>query len=126
MKSSPKEVIIHKLGVVFMNRLKELRLEKGLKQSDVAKLLKCAPTAVSKYELGQLDLSSSIIHALCDIFGVTADYLLSRSAVPESQLTDEEEALLVAWRRSDERARAVIDAALEPFRQDTESEKKVV
>lgn len=109
-----------------MNRIKELRLKKGMKQSDVAKLLKCAPTAVSKYELEQLDLSSSTIHALCDIFGCTADYLLGRSSVSVSQLTDEEEALLVAWRRSDVRARSVVDAALEPFKQDTKSEKKVV
>ena len=46
---------------VEVNRIRSLRKEKGMKQAELAAMLQCAPTAVSKYELGQLDISSDTI-----------------------------------------------------------------
>ena len=63
--------------VVSMNRLRELRIAHGMTQADLAGELNVARTAISKYEIGQLDLSSSTILRLCDIFGCTADYPIS-------------------------------------------------
>ena len=105
-------------GVVNMNRLRELRLGHGLKQADLARDLNVARTAISKYESGQLDLSSATILRLCEIFGCTADYLLGRSAVPSAELSPEEEDLLTAWRRATPEIRAIIDAALAPYREE--------
>ena len=105
-------------GVVNMNRLRELRLDHGLKQADLARELNVARTAISKYESGQLDLSSATILRLCEIFGCTADYLLGRSAVPSAELSPEEEDLLTAWRRATPEIRAIIDAALAPYREE--------
>lgn len=104
--------------VVIMNRIRELRLAHDMKQADLAKLLSCASTAVSKYELDQLDLSSSLIHKLCDIFNVSADYLLCRTNVPTWEISPEEESMLTAYRRSDDRARDMVNLALSPFAQD--------
>lgn len=95
-----------------MNRIRELRLQKGMKQDELAKLLTCARTAVSKYELGQLDLSSATICRLCDIFGCSADYLLGRSPLPSPSLDPEEEQLLLAWRSADDHDRRIVSAAL--------------
>lgn len=106
-----------------MNRIKELRTSKNMKQSDLAKILKCAPTAVSKYELGQLDINSTLIGKLCDIFGCTADYLLGRSSTGGLQLTPEEENIILALRRADDRAIDMVNVALAPFKQDGLSEK---
>jgi len=105
-------------GVVNMNRLRELRLDHGLKQADLARELNVARTAISKYESGQLDLSSATILRLCEIFGCTADYLLGRSAVPSAELSPEEEDLLTAWRRATPEIHAIIDAALAPYREE--------
>lgn len=104
-----------------MNRIRELRIAKGMKQADIAAALNCAPTAVSKYELGQLDISSSTIRTLCQIFGVTADYLLGLSSLPSPELSEEETALLLAWRRADDRARDMVRLALQPFLQEAGS-----
>lgn len=101
-----------------MNRVRELRVSHGLKQSDLAKMLNCAPTAISKYELGQLDLSSATIRALCGVFGCSSDYLLGLSDIPNWDLTPEEESLLLAWRRCDDRARDMVVVALAPFTPD--------
>ena len=94
-----------------------------MKQSDVAKLLKCAPTAISKYELEQLDISSTTIRALCDIFECSSDYLLGRSPLMSMELTPEEESLILAHRRADDRAKDMVRLALDPFWQEESSER---
>ena len=108
-------------GDVEVNRIRELRNSHKMTQAKLAKLLKIAPTAVSKYELGQLEIDSNTINALCDIFGCASDYLLCRSSVPDAELTPEEESLLAAWRKAPPEIRAIIDAALAPYRKDTAS-----
>lgn len=100
-----------------MNRIKELRMSRGMTQKELAKQLKCAPTAVSKYELEQLGIDAETICQLCDIFGCTADYLLCRSQTPTADLTPEEEDLLVAWRKAPDEIRAIIGTALAPYHQ---------
>lgn len=101
-----------------MNRVKDLRISRGMKQEDLARELNVARTAISKYERGELDLSSATIHRLCDIFGCTADYLLGRSPVPSPDLDPQEEAMLLAWRRATPEIRAIVETALAPYRED--------
>jgi transcriptional regulator with XRE-family HTH domain len=105
------------------NRIKELRISKQMKQSDLAKLLNCSPTTVSNYEVGYRDLDSMTICRLCDIFECTADYLLGRSSTGGLQLTPEEENLILALRRADTRAVDMVNVALAPFKQDESSAK---
>lgn len=89
-----------------------------MKQEDLARELNVARTAISKYERGELDLSSATILRLCDIFGCTADYLLGRTPLPSPDLTLEEENLLLSWRRATPEIRAIIDAALAPYKEE--------
>ena len=104
--------------VICMNRLKELRASKNMRQTDLSKLLNVQPTTISNYELGVREMDAPTILRLCEIFGCTADYLLGRSAVPSSELSPEEEDLLTAWRRATPEIRAIIDAALAPYREE--------
>ena len=101
-----------------MNRIKELRIQRGMTQKDLAKLLNCAPTAVSKYELEQLGLDADLIRELCGIFHCSADYLLGLSILPASDLTEEEASLLLAWRASDSHIKQGIRALLAPYLED--------
>lgn len=98
-----------------MNRIKELRVEKRWSQARLGQELKCTGITISRYETGQRDIDSATICRLCNIFGCSADYLLGRSTLPTSELTPEEEGLLLAFRRSDERARDLVVVALAPF-----------
>lgn len=98
-----------------LNRIKDLRTIRGLKQSDLAKLLNCSPTTISNYEVGIRDIDSTTICRLCEIFGCTADYLLGRSTLPSPELSEEESRLLLAFRRCDDRARDMVRLALQPF-----------
>lgn len=101
-----------------MNRIKDLRIEKQLYQKDLAKLLKCTPVTVSRYETGERDPDIETICRLCDVFGCTADYLLGRSSRPDPVLSPEEEQLLAAWNAAPPEIRAIIDTALLPYKKD--------
>lgn len=108
-----------------MNRLKDLRVSAKMKQADLAKLMQCSANAISNYETGVRDIDSATICRLCEIFGCTADYLLGRSNLPTVELTPEESALLLAWRRGDDRARDMVRLALEPFREESAGETAI-
>lgn len=105
-----------------MNRLKELRLSKDWRQADLAAVLNTKPQTVSRYEKGDRDIDSATICKLCEIFGCTADYLLCRSPLPTGDLTEEEQTLLLAFRRADDHTRKIVRTALEPFAQDSSQE----
>ena len=108
-----------------MNRLKTLRISREMSQAQLGRILNCSDVTVSRYETGQRDIDSATICRLCEIFDVTADYLLGRSPLPKPELSDEETELLLAWRRSDERARAMVAVALQPFKEDATGSRAV-
>lgn len=60
-------------------RLRQLRIERGLRLKDVADAMGVTLRAIQNYEQGIREPSLSILIKLCDFFGVTADYLLGRS-----------------------------------------------
>lgn len=95
-----------------MNRIRELRKNRGWLQADLAATLNTAQQTVARYETEQRQLDPETIHKLCDIFGCTADYLLGRSEQPAPDLTDEEARLIAAFREADEDARALVLLAL--------------
>ena len=105
-----------------MNRLRELRVSKGWKQADLAAAINAKPQTVSRYERGDRDIDSSTIRRLCEIFGCSADYLLGLSDLPTAELSEEEQGLVLAFRRADARARELVRLALEPFMKEESSE----
>ncbi len=65
-----------------MNRLKELRLKRGLLQSDIAKIIKKSERTVGFYETGERDMGTETLGILADFFNVSVDYLLGRTNMP--------------------------------------------
>ena len=63
---------------IFSDRLKKLRNEKGLKQSEMGDLLGCTERNYQRIEYGQINVPATTVIFLADYFGVTADYLLGR------------------------------------------------
>ena len=62
-----------------MNRLKFLREEKGLYQSDIAKIIGTSITAITYYENEKRDMSTEVLKKLSDFFDVSIDYLLGKT-----------------------------------------------
>jgi transcriptional regulator with XRE-family HTH domain len=98
-----------------MNRIRELRLQNGWRQQDLAARLNTNQQTVGRYETGTRGLDVETILKLCEIFGCSADYLLGRSALPSPELSEEETELMLAFRRADDRSREMVRLALAPF-----------
>ncbi|MDE5729576.1 MAG: helix-turn-helix domain-containing protein [Clostridia bacterium] len=63
----------------FQERLKELRISKGVSQKELGKLIGATYSAISYWETGVNEPKLSYIIALCKYFEVSADYLLGLS-----------------------------------------------
>ena len=108
-----------------MNRIRDLRLKKGMKQADLADLLNTRPQTVSHYEREDRGLDVATICRLCEIFSCSADYLLGRSELPSAGLSADEEALLLAWRAADARSREIVQLTLAPWKKDAISQEAI-
>lgn len=61
-----------------MKRLKELRTQRGLTQTQVGDIIGVSCVTIARYEAGDREPSNSKITTLADYFGVTVDYLMGR------------------------------------------------
>lgn len=64
---------------MLKDRLKQLRMEKGKTQKEMAKELGTTDVSIGRYELGTREPKTDILNALADYFDVTTDYLLGRT-----------------------------------------------
>jgi repressor LexA len=64
-----------------MNRLKELRHNRGVSQQVIADLLNVTKATYSRYESGQFEPAQASLIRLADYFHVTIDYLLKHQNV---------------------------------------------
>ena len=62
----------------FSQRLKELRLEKGLSQAALAKEVVLSQSAIKQWENDSRVPNANAVIALAVFFDVTTDYLLGR------------------------------------------------
>ncbi|MDE7233631.1 MAG: helix-turn-helix domain-containing protein [Ruminiclostridium sp.] len=60
-------------------RIRDLREDKDLTQTEIAKILNCSQRVYSNYERGDIDIPTEILIKLADFHGVTTDYILGRS-----------------------------------------------
>jgi len=99
-----------------MNRLKELREDRDLKQSEVGQRIGVASNTISNYETEQRALTADLIHKFCDLYGVTADYLLCRSNQPHAAVSNSDTELLHAYHAAPLEIQKIVNAALEAYR----------
>lgn len=64
---------------MFKERLKELRIEKGVSAKAISESINLSRNAIYNYEQGIREPSLEILIRLCDYFDVSADYLIGRS-----------------------------------------------
>ena len=62
-------------------RIRDLREDHDLNQTQVAEILKVHQTTYSDYELGRLNVPVAALHTLADYYHVSVDYLLGRTDV---------------------------------------------
>ena len=72
-----------------MNRLRELRKEKNLNQTEMAKIFNMSQTGYSQYETETNDIPTAILKAAANYYNVSIDYILGltdvRNPYPKSK-----------------------------------------
>ena len=57
-------------------RIRDLREDRDLTQTDMAKILNCSQRVYSNYERGERDIPTEILIALAKFHNTTTDYIL--------------------------------------------------
>lgn len=73
--------MIHKIKGVFPmkiynERLRELRIDNDLTQKAVAEKIGIRCNVYQRYEYGESKMTVEILEKICNIYGVSADYIL--------------------------------------------------
>ena len=67
--------------ISFKDRLRELRIEKGISQSQLGKVVNTSKMAVSHWESGHSEPSILQLVVLSNFFDVTVDYLIGKTDI---------------------------------------------
>lgn len=90
------------------NRIKDLREDRDLRQSDVAKATGIDQRTLPNYETGKTNPDSYALIKLADFFDVSIDYLVGRTNIMHDDVSDVAAAL--------ENARKALDEAIAALR----------
>ncbi len=105
-------------------RLKELRLQKEYTQEYVGNIIGVSKQTLYKYENGIVtNIPSDKIEALAKVYGVTPDYIMGWTtpysapvpAIALMELSPHEIRIALAYHEADDRDKAIVDIALEPY-----------
>lgn len=64
---------------MLIKRIRTLRLQHNLTQTDVVRILHISIRSYSHYETGSRSVPIEILIALCDYYRVSLDYMVGRS-----------------------------------------------
>ena len=93
----------------FSDTLSALRRGRGLSQRQVAADLGISQALLSHYETGAREPGLGFVCRACDYYGVTADYLLGRSAHPGDVSIRDSRAFLTQVREILDRAESALN-----------------
>lgn len=78
-----------------MNRIRALRVGRGMKQSDLAKQLNVHQNTISGWETGRAEPSFACLQQLARIFGVSVDYILNLDTESVKHRSEERSSITV-------------------------------
>lgn len=108
-------------GVNDMNKIKELRLERGYSMEQLAQKIGIGKSSISQYESNQRTPSTDTQEALADLFNVDVDYLMGRTTIRRridleefitSEVSSQEIKIIKAYRNASSTTKAAIDLLL--------------
>lgn len=92
--------------------IRDLRKEKRVSQTELAKIVGVSQTTVTAWETGKAEPSSSAVSNLADYFNVTTDYLLGRPEKKKEkqnvELTDDDIIMTYQGKELSEEDREII------------------
>ena len=67
----------------YYRRIRDLREDKDLTQSQMGEILSCSQRVYSNYERGDIDIPTTTLSKIADFHKVSVDYLLERTDNPK-------------------------------------------
>jgi transcriptional regulator with XRE-family HTH domain len=81
-------MIVRNKAGLRTDRLRATREQRGWSQRELARLCGLGEAQVNKYEKGHTDPSATYLKIMAETLGVSSDYLLGLSDMPNGQLGD--------------------------------------
>ena len=69
--------------IKMYRRIRDLRIDADLSQTQVARILNMSQTGYSKYETGENDIPTQVLIKLANFYGASIDYILGQTDNPE-------------------------------------------
>lgn len=105
------------MRVELTNILKQIRVEKKIKQDDVAVFLGVGKGTISNYENGKTEPDIDIFMKICDFYEVNGTDILqkvySRSFSENDLTTKQDQILIKKYRTLDEKGKHTVDVVLD-------------
>ena len=67
----------------YYKRIRDLREDRDLTQTDMGKVLSCSQRVFSNYERGDIDIPTTTLIKIADFHNVSGDFLLGRTDNPK-------------------------------------------
>ena len=67
----------------YYKRIRDLREDRDLTQTDIGKVLSCSQRVYSNYERGDIDIPTTTLIKIADFHNVSVDFLLGRTDNPK-------------------------------------------
>ena len=67
----------------YYKRIRDLREDRDLTQTDMGKVLSCSQRVYSNYERGDIDIPTTTLIKIPDFHNVSVDFLLGRTDNPK-------------------------------------------
>lgn len=74
----------------YYPRIRDLREDKDITQTEMGKILSCSQRVYSNYERGDIDIPTATLIKIADFHQVSVDYLLNRTDEPEMNIKEQE------------------------------------
>lgn len=98
-------------------RIRDLREDKDMKQTDIAEMLKIGLSTYQRYERGELKIYLETANELADYYNVSLDYIAGRTndkrGLTRSELSDDETMLIKKYRSLSENGKGNIMGKIE-------------
>ena len=64
-------------------RIRNLREDNDMTQTQMGRILSCSQRVYSNYERGDIDIPTAVLIKLADFYNVSVDFLLGRTDMPK-------------------------------------------
>lgn len=93
-------------------RLKQLRKEYGYLQKDIAEYLNISKSAYGYYEQGRNEMDIGTLVKLSALYKISVDYLLCKTNMKDSSISQIEEDLIRMYRTLDDESKNIVYGAI--------------